>query len=143
MDLSYFIQKECEFEPIKEHLDFAREHNKPVMIAESTPHRYEISETTCSLDVHKYVSRTPEAIWEKWFVPYFDLIYSNSDVIHSMTHINARWDDQQIWGSPYYSGYWGDSRVQAKEEILEQWQAELAKDLWLHGDGDLSEILGS
>jgi len=27
--------------------------------------------------------------------------------------------------------------------ILERWQAELAKDLWLHGDGDLFEILGS
>ena len=143
MGLSYFTQNDCEFEPIRELLDFAREHQKPVTIAESTPQRYDIRELTYSQDGNNYVGRTSEAIWEEWFAPFFNLIYSNSDVIRAVTYINARWDDQQMWGSPYYSGYWGDSRVQANEEILNRWQAELKKDLWLNSDGDLFELLGS
>lgn len=143
MGLSYFIQEECDFEPIQELLDFAREYEKPVMIAESTPQRYDLRELTFSLDGQNYYARTPGAIWEEWFASYFDLVYSNSDVIQAVTYINARWDDQQMWGSPYYSGYWGDSRVQANEEILQRWKAELSKERWLHADGDLFEVLSN
>ncbi|MFN2190342.1 MAG: glycosyl hydrolase, partial [Candidatus Promineifilaceae bacterium] len=81
--LSYFMPEECDAEPVLDLLQFAREHQKPVMIAESTPQGYDLRESTFSLDGHEFVKTSPEAIWDQWYQPYFDLIYSHSDVIRA------------------------------------------------------------
>lgn len=51
--------------------------------------------------------------WQAWYMPYFDFIYTNADIIRAAAYINARWDDQAMWGPPYASGYWGNTRIQA------------------------------
>jgi hypothetical protein len=141
--LSYFMPEECDAEPVLDLLQFAREHQKPVMIAESTPQGYDLRESTFSLDGHEFVKTSPEAIWDQWYQPYFDLIYSHSDVIRAVAYINVRWQDQQMWGPPYSSGYWGDSRVQASDLIAERWKSELLKDKWLHAGDDLFSSLSN
>lgn len=55
---SYFIQQECNLEPINKLRMFAREHNKPVIVAESAPQRYEIGNLTYSLSGKTYEQRT-------------------------------------------------------------------------------------
>lgn len=141
MGLSYFTQSDCDFAPLEELVAFAREHNKPVMIAESTPQRYDTKALTVSSDGSTFASRTADAIWTEWFAPYFAFIHDNADIIRAVAYINARWDDQPMWGPPYASGYWGDSRVQANPTIKQNWQAELGRETWLHAHEDLFDML--
>ncbi|MGD9050167.1 MAG: hypothetical protein PVF77_19090 [Anaerolineae bacterium] len=47
-----------------------------------------------------------------------------------------------MWGKPYRNGYWGDSRVQANDEIKQRWLGEIEQDFWLQGSPDLFQVLG-
>lgn len=116
-----------------EMLSFARERNKPVLIAEASPQGFDLRDLTRSN--HSPIwdgeagadtdSWTSEAIWDTWFQPLFDYMHANDDVIRGLAYINARWDDQPMWGVPYSSGYWGDSRVEANPLIAERFSAAI------------------
>lgn len=112
-------------------LDFARKHNKPVMIAEAAPQGYRIGELTHSyIQLNQQTLVTAEQIWNNWYQPFFAFISDNRDVIRAVAYINANWQNQTMWhckegipaGQPGCSqGNWGDSRVQANEYIKQQW----------------------
>ncbi|PWJ38498.1 fibronectin type III domain-containing protein [Sediminitomix flava] len=157
-----------------EMLAFARERNKPVMIAESTPQGYdlEISEYD---NTPSMVSRaatgwtyegaqtlfteglaaaeeqfapgtwfdnfSAETAWNRWYEPFLNYIYDNQDVIRAVTYINADWNQQSKWASPYNEGYWGDTRVEANTVIKSKWLEETNKDFWLLGSTDISSKL--
>ena len=140
--LSYFVQADCDFAPVQEMVDFAREHNKPMMIAEAAPQRYETGKLTYSRNGTVFEDHTAEEIWDEWYAPFFAYVYENQDVIRAIAYINAYWDSQEMWGPPYGGGYWGDSRVQANERIKERWAAELEDPLWLFSSPSLFETLG-
>jgi beta-mannanase len=44
--LSYFTPQDCNWSAVNEVVQFARAHNKPVMICESAPQRYDIGDLT-------------------------------------------------------------------------------------------------
>ena len=76
-----------------------------------------------------YGDATDDEIWEHWFAPLFKLLDDNKDVIHVLAYINADWDSQAMWGPPYASGFWGDSRLEVNPEIarrfadaIERWK---------------------
>lgn len=123
-------------------LAFARKHNKPVMIAESAPQGFRIGELTNSvIQENNPAPVSAENIWQAWYQPYFDFIYSNTDVIRSVAYINTHWDSQAMWqceqgiaaGSPGCSqGNWGDSRIQANDEIKARWLEQVSNsDHWI------------
>jgi len=122
-------------------LDLARAEHKPVMIAESTPQGYDLAALTHANispvwdgPAHdNLVQRSPEQIWREWYLPLFSFIDANRDLIGAFAYINARWDAQPMWGTPYASCYWGDSRIQANAEIKKWWLTEISKPAWLHG----------
>jgi hypothetical protein len=112
-------------ELIDELLDFARERGKPVMIAEAAPQGYDLARgfnanLTAAWDGpasegHRAV--TAEQVWDEWYAPLFDYMNRNSDVIRALAYINCDWDSQGMWGAPYESGFWGDTRLQASPEL--------------------------
>ena len=123
-------------------LVFAREHNKPVMIAESAPQGFRIGELTNSvIQENKPKPVTADEIWQAWYQPYFDFIYANNDVIRAVAYINTHWDSQGMWqctkgiaaGSPGCpQGNWGDSRIQANSEIKARWLEQITdSELWI------------
>ena len=123
-------------------LDFARARQKPVMIAEAAPQGYRIAEQTRSyIHMNKPESFTADKIWDAWFVPFFDFIHNNNDVIRAVAYINTHWDSQGMWrckegvqaGSDgCNNGNWGDSRVQANELIKQRWLNEINNsDRWI------------
>lgn len=142
--LSYFTPQDCNWSAVNEVVQFARAHNKPVMICESTPQRYDIGDLTYTpnSDGTGRVSKTADQIWSEWFVPYFNFIGDNSDVIAAVTYINADWDSQRMWGTPYRSGYWGDSRVQANPIIKANWTNTINAGGWLNASPTLFSTLG-
>ncbi len=131
-------------------VQFARSKGKPVMVAESTPQGYDleagqnknISPVWDGDAAQNAVAKTESQIWDEWFTPYFNYIYSNKDVIRCVHYINADWEDQPKFGPPDYNeGYWGDARLQATSSIKNKWNTEMAKDVWMHGSGNLNSQL--
>lgn len=140
--LSYFTQTDCQLKPLLDILDFARQHGKPVMVAEAAPQRYDIGKLTYSSDGNFFEQRTADQIWDEWYVPFFEFLHQNEDVIRAVAYINTFWDSQAMWASPYMNGYWGDSRVQVNETIKASWLAELGHATWLMTNPDLFKDLG-
>ena len=140
--LSYFTQVSSDTTPLSNVLTFARQHNKPVMIAEASPQRYATGNLTYSTTGYSFIARSAEAIWQEWYAPFFAFIYENDDVIRAVAYINTNWDSQPMWAAPYSNGYWGDSRVQANDFILDQWLHEVNKPTWLMASPDLYTRLG-
>ena len=119
-------------------LDLARERGKPVFIGEASPQGYDLARGT-----HANIGSTwdgpqgegrkkvsPEEIWDEWFAPVFELLQENRDVIYALAYINCNWDVQEMWGPPYASGYWGDTRLQVSpllakrfSQAIEHWRA--------------------
>lgn len=130
-----------QLELAQEVLAFARAEGKLVMIAESTPQGYDLSALTRSnispvWDGKPHadtVNRSADEIWTEWYEPLLSFIDANRDLIGAFAYINARWDDQPMWGPPYASGYWGDSRIQANPRIQDLWLTEMHRAPWLHG----------
>ncbi|MBU2987676.1 hypothetical protein KO528_20085 [Saccharophagus degradans] len=112
-------------------LTFARNHTKPVMIAEAAPQGYRVGALTHSvIQQNAQTPVTAERIWRDWYAPFFEFIYSNSDVIRAVAYINAHWETQGMWEcnpgvaagqEGCNSGNWGDSRVQANPLIKQRW----------------------
>jgi beta-mannanase len=133
-------------------LALARAHSKPVMICESAPQGYNLTNLNfknINTMLPNYgspatgqVNKTADELWNEWFKPYFDYIHTNKDVIRAVAYINCNWDVQAKWAPPYNEGYWGDTRVQTHPGIKAKWLDEMSKDSWLHGSEDLFGLLG-
>lgn len=145
MGYSWFLNTPQQVSLTDEVTAFARLHSKPVMVCESSPQGYDLKNLN-----YRYintmlggqpgtnpVSKTPDQLWNEWFKPFFDYIHTNSDVIRAVSYINANWDAQAKWGSPYNEGYWGDSRVEANADIRAKWLAEISKTSWIPGSSTL------
>ena len=123
-------------------LDYARNHAKPVMIAESAPQGYDLSNddfggnptVSCvfAAGTPKPWETTAEVtvddVWDDWFAPTFDYVRENRDVIRSITYINTNWQTQGVWDcvdGHCPAGYWGDTRLEANSEILARVKHEI------------------
>jgi len=121
-------------------LNFAWEHNKPVLVAESTSQGYDLEESTYGA---AEVAKTPEEMWDEWYVPFLAYVHDNADVIRAVAYINVDWNSQPMWQAGGVEGiYWGDSRIQTNEVIKARWLEEISTDFWLHGSPKLFATLG-
>jgi hypothetical protein len=89
----------------------AHKHGKPMMIGESTPHSVGVLEG--------------EESWEKWFVPYFELIRT-SPGIKAFCYINWNWAKYPQWED------WGDARLQQNNVVLDLYRKEMSIQLYQH-----------
>lgn len=137
-------------------LAMARKHGKPVLVAESSPQGYDLSDGTLkainaiagemdprlsAAPATLLADKTPDQIWTEWYKPILDYIEANKDAIRAWAYIDCDWNLQAKWGAPYKEGYWGDSRLQASGAMTEKWNAELAKPAWMHGSPKLFDSL--
>lgn len=133
-------------------VNFARQRNKPVYLAESTPQGFDlVNLTNCNVSpiwdgtaAAGCQSKSATAIWNDWFQPFFDYIYANKDVIRHVHYINVNWDDdtQKFGpGSGYAEGYWGRAGVHVNNTIAGNWATELNKSVWVHGSATLNNSI--
>lgn len=124
-------------------LDFARQRQKPVMIAEAAPQGFSTEKlTVSSIHDNRPQPVKAETIWNSWFHPFFSFVNDNRDVIRAVAYINTHWQQQPMWscklgadGGPpdCENGNWGDSRVHANSYIKSKWLEEiLNEDRWFH-----------
>ncbi len=103
-------------------LDFAREHKKPVMTAETNP----------IFGIEKNNTK----VWDDWFVNFFSLVYEKN--IKAICFINEDWTRLNIDGL----SEWKDARLYNNKEISKAWFLETNKDHYLKKSPELFEILG-
>lgn len=122
--------------------DFACSKGKPLFIAEATP--------TIPTETAKEDGKTKETdlsnheqaeeAWEKWFVPLFDFINENPDVVKAVSYINCDWKYHPSWvDNPTFQGI--DARLEVSPEISARWLNETNKDKYLKADPDLFDYL--
>lgn len=123
-------------------IEFARKHGKPVLIGEATP--------TISTDSVKTTGMTEETIlsnptqaeeaWEKWFLPFFQTIEENPDVVKAVSYINCHWKANRMWSNnPTFKRV--DARLQINPEIAKRWKEKVYTDRYLHAVPDLYKQL--
>jgi hypothetical protein len=124
---SYFGQ------PDKEMIVFARKHKKPVFISEATPVR-QIDNLYFDSDLKKV--KLEKTIWKDWFIPFFQTIQENSDVIKAFSYINSDWTSQPMWiTNATFNKV--DSRIQVSPYVSQKWIEELKKSKYLKASDGL------
>nr|WP_298989848.1 glycosyl hydrolase [uncultured Polaribacter sp.] len=111
--------------PDEEMIHFARKHKKPVFIAEACP----VLKDDFG-NFHADLKKNPKLIWKNWFVPFFETIEKNKDVIKAFSYINVDWKSQMMWATnDYFKNV--DSRIQKSEYITKKWLTEIAKEMYI------------
>ncbi len=138
-------------EKANEVVAFARNKNKPVYIAESTPQGYDlVNLSDCNISnvwdgtaAQGCLNKSASGLWNEWFAPFFEYIYDNSDVIRQVHYINANWeDDTALFGQGNRAnGYWGRAGVHVNATLANNWKSEIDKPVWLHGSSSLNSQL--
>lgn len=119
--------------PDQEMLHFARKHRKPVFIAEATPVR---QQENLYFDSDLKKENLGKPIWEEWFVPFFNTIKNNQDVIKAFSYINSNWPSQPMWiNNPTFQKV--DSRIQRNGYVSERWKREMENPRYIHASPDL------
>lgn len=103
-------------------LDFAKQHKKPVMIAETNP--------VFGID------KNNAKVWDDWFVNFFSMVYNKN--IKAICFINEDWTRINIEGL----SKWKDARLYNNEQISKAWFRETNKDRYLKQSTELFKQLG-
>ncbi len=122
-------------------LSESRKRNKPVLLAETTPMKWNIGK---GLYYPNYLlhseTRTAQQIWDGWHQPMIDFIKANSDVIAAWHYIAADWskDDQWKWAFTFTNC---DARPWASPEFLAIWNERMTQPPFIHASAGLFEQL--
>ena len=95
LELSWFLPPDEVAKPVKsqrqlanEVLNFAREKNKSVMIAEAAPQGYDLEILTQANSGILWNVMDADVIWQEWLSAFFEYISANDDVIKAVAYIN-------------------------------------------------------
>jgi hypothetical protein len=100
-------------------VEIAREHHKPLMIAEASPHGITAVNGTGS--------------WSDWFDPVFEFIRDYD--VKAFSYINMDWDAPEMWQFNTFG--WGDCRVQSDPNTQILWLHEMYKSRFLQASTNL------
>lgn len=117
--ISYFNQGQTYMDAMA---TLAKEHKKPLMIAEASPHSMDTTKGKESQD--------------NWFVGLFDFI-SKHDV-KVLCYINCDWEELAM----FKGQGWGDARIQADKTVKKLWLKEIKKKRYLNSSSRLYSMLG-
>ncbi|MEM9361051.1 MAG: glycosyl hydrolase [Bacteroidota bacterium] len=111
-----------------EMFEFARKKGKPVFIAEATPTIFDYGGKLYGTTKETQLGNPEQAeeAWQKWFLPFFDAIEKNSDVVKAVHYINCHWDSHPMWEeNPTFKGI--DARLHLSDSIGKRWLERTSK----------------
>ncbi len=125
--------------------DFARDHSKPLMIAEAAPKEIwqPINPSKLCNDngrscIIGETSNTSEGdSWDNWYSKVYKFIEDYD--VKAFCYINQDWNKQKMW---QLQGGWGNSRVQDDSEFLAKWKSKIAENRYLMSTEDLYNNIG-
>lgn len=117
---------------------FAREHKKPLFIAESSPVFLDSNNVCKNLDLSG--DADVDWAWKDWFLPYFRTIRNNSDIVKAIHYINSPWKTRKLWkDNPYFKNI--DARITQNEKMKQLWLSETQDDRYLKASDTLFDYL--
>lgn len=102
-------------------LEFARDHGKPVIAAESSAVRG--------------IDPADARAWDAWFVPFFSFVHRHE--IKAIAFISEDWSTLDFPGVT-----WSDARLSNNADVAEAWFLETSDPRYLHASPDLYHALG-
>ena len=123
-------------------IEFARKKGKPVFIAEATPTITDPKEKGTGKTKETILSNAEQAqeAWDKWFIPFFNTIHENPDIVKAVSYINCHWKSHRMWfNNPTFQNV--DARLHINEDIAKKWRVETNKDTYLKASPNLFSIL--
>jgi hypothetical protein len=117
--VSYFSPKQSFLEPMAQ---FAKQHGKPLMIAESCPRGTGTTQGKAS--------------WDAWFLPCMQYVVRND--VRAWSYINRDWESLPRWAGQG----WGDSRLQANDVVTANWRKTVSTPRLVLAGKDLFKTLG-
>ncbi len=112
-----------------EAIQFAKEKNKPVFIAEASAHGKQLDRLNENASIE---------LWRGWFTDFFDHVERHGDVIKAISYINADWEAQWHWKGKG----WGDSRIQVNPVIRKNWILKMTEARYIHDPLLANETIG-
>lgn len=107
---------------------FARKKGKPVFIAESTPTITDPKtdpNSGTTLETKLSNPEQAEQAWKQWFVPFFEAIETNKDVVKAVSYINCHWESHPMWyDNPTFKGI--DARLHINNTIKKRWEEKIS-----------------
>ena len=131
---SYFIPADSSH-PM---LQFARDHKKPLFIAESSTVFLDSNNICKPLDL----SKQADAVWawQDWFLPYFRTIKNNADIIKAIHYINSPWKTRPMWkDNPYFKNI--DASITKNDSLKKWWLQETSQEKYLKASDTLFNYL--
>ncbi len=126
-----------------EMFEFARKKGKPVFIAEASPTITDPSKPFDSgetLETQLSDPKQAEQAWQEWFLPFFDAIEENSDVVKAVHYINCHWDSHRMWhDNPTFKRI--DARLHLSDSISKRWNDRMSDPKFVHSSPELYEDL--
>lgn len=103
-------------------LEFAKKHNKPTMIAESTPFggielKQASNDTKAFLANNEYEHND----WDRWYSKVIDII--NMYDLSMWCLINCDWESQPMWHNVGF----GETRLSSNTHVMQQWHEQIIK----------------
>ncbi len=118
-------------------IEFARQKGKPVFIAEATPTlKHPTKEGGKTKETILSNPAQAKEAWDQWFIPFFDMIYDNPDVVKAVSYINCHWKAHRMWyDNPTFQDV--DARLHTNKEIANLWKVETDKDVFVKASPDI------
>ncbi len=118
--------------------DLAREHEKPLFVAESAPQGFDLAALTHSCVAARqdhlagHAFDDADSAYDAFFSDYLTWMSDNADVVRAFSYINTNWQAQSRWycapeAATCAQGYWGDTRLEASTTVLDRFFGELNK----------------
>jgi len=115
-------------------LDFARRHDKPTIIAESTPFGgIELKQASNATKVFLANNEYDHDDWDRWFGKVVDVI--NRYDVSMWCFINCDWESQPMWHNVGF----GETRLSSNQHVMSQWHEQIIK----HGIANERKFLAS
>lgn len=111
---------------INEMAEFAKAHDKPLMIAEAAPKQY-------------WEPSKGQAAVDNWYKPVFDWIEEKD--VKAYSYINQNWMQWPRWNSGNGQD-WGDTRIQNNSVVLNYWKNVMEKPRYINSPDDLYKQIG-
>jgi hypothetical protein len=119
-------------------LQFAKDHHKPCFIAEATPVFADNTGTSKNLDLTQ--TADAEWAWNDWFMPFFNTVESNLEVIKAVHYINSPWKTRPLWkNNNFFKNI--DARITKNEYMKKQWLSVTGKDRYVKASDTLFNYL--
>lgn len=119
-------------------IQFAKDHNKPLFIAEASPVILDANGVSKNLDLTQNADAA--LAWKEWFIPFFRTVHNNPGIIKAIHYINAPWKKRPMWkNNNFFKNI--DASITKSDSMKVWWLKETTQEQYLKASDTLFNYL--